>query len=34
MKILRELEVSGYEIVKKPGSAGFTFDAPGGDGAV
>ena len=34
LKLLRELDVSGYEIVKKPGSAGFTFDTPGGDGAV
>jgi hypothetical protein len=25
-------DVAGYEIVKKPGSAGFTFETPGGDG--
>jgi len=34
LKLLRELDVMGYEIVKKPGNAGFTFDTPGGDGAV
>jgi hypothetical protein len=30
----RELDVAGYEIVKKPGNTGFTFDTSGGDGAV
>jgi hypothetical protein len=34
LKLLRELDVMGYEIVKKPGNAGFTFDTLGGDGAV
>jgi hypothetical protein len=34
LKLLRELDLMGYEIVKKPGNAGFTFDTPGGDGAV
>ena len=33
-KLLRELDVAGYEIVKKPGNAGFTFETPGGDGSV
>jgi len=33
-KVLKEFDVAGYEIVKKPGNAGFTFDTPGGDGAV
>jgi hypothetical protein len=28
------LDVSGYQIVKNPGNVGFTFDTPGGDGAV
>ena len=32
LKFLRELEVSGYEIVRKPGNAGFTLETPGGDG--
>jgi hypothetical protein len=32
LKLLEELDVAGFEIVKKPGSAGFTFDTPGGDG--
>jgi hypothetical protein len=32
LKLLRELEVSGYEVVKKPGNADFTFETPGGDG--
>jgi hypothetical protein len=27
-------DVAGYEIVKKPGSAGFTFETPGGDGSA
>jgi hypothetical protein len=27
-------DVAGYEIMQKPGNAGFTFDTPGGDGAV
>ena len=30
LKLLRELNVSGNEIVKKPGNAGFAFDTPGG----
>jgi hypothetical protein len=35
LKLLQELDVAGHEIVKKPGpAAGFTFDTPGGDGAV
>jgi hypothetical protein len=34
LKLLQKLDIAGYEIVKKPGSAGFTFDTPGGDGAV
>jgi hypothetical protein len=34
LKLLRELDVMGYEIVKKPGNAGFTFETPGGDGSV
>jgi hypothetical protein len=33
-KLLQELDVAGYEIVKKPGSAGFTFDNPDGDDAA
>jgi hypothetical protein len=33
-KLLAELEVAGYEIVKKPGNAGFRFETPGGDGSV
>jgi hypothetical protein len=32
VKFLRELERSGYEIVKKPRNAGFTLETPGGDG--
>jgi hypothetical protein len=34
LKLLEELDVAGYEIVKKPGNAGFTFETPGGDGSV
>ena len=34
LKLLEELHVAGYEIVKKPGNAGFTFETPGGDGSV
>jgi hypothetical protein len=34
LKLLDELNVAGYEIVKKPGDAGFTFETPGGDGSV
>ena len=34
LKLLEKLDVAGYEIVKKPGNAGFTFDTPGGDGSV
>jgi hypothetical protein len=34
LKLLEELDGAAYEIVKKPGNAGFTFDTPGGDGAV
>jgi DNA-binding PadR family transcriptional regulator len=34
LKLLEELDVAGYEIIKKPGSAGFTFETPGGDGAA
>jgi hypothetical protein len=34
MKFLRELDVAGYVVVRKPGNAGFTFDTPGGDGSV
>ena len=33
-KLLEELDVAGYEIVQKPGNAGFTFETPGGDGSV
>jgi len=32
LKFLRELEVSGFEIVRKPRNAGFTLETPGGDG--
>ena len=28
------VEAPSYEIVKKPGNAGFTFETPGGDGSV
>jgi hypothetical protein len=31
-KLLQELDVAGYEIVKKPGNAGFTFETSGGAG--
>ena len=34
LKLLEELDVAGYEIVKKPGNSGFTFETPGGDGSV
>lgn len=34
LKLLEELDVAGYEIVKKPGNAGFAFETPGGDGSV
>jgi hypothetical protein len=34
LKLLDELDVAGYEIVKKPGNAGFTFDTPDGDDAA
>jgi hypothetical protein len=34
LKVLCELDVAGYEIVKKPGGADFTFETPGGDGAI
>jgi hypothetical protein len=34
LKLLEELDAAGYEIVKKPGNAGFTFETPGGDGSV
>jgi hypothetical protein len=34
LKLLRELDVMGYEIVKEPGNAGFTFETSGGDGSV
>ena len=34
LKLLEGLDVAGYEIVKKPGNAGFTFETPGGDGSV
>jgi len=30
-KLLEEFDVAGYEIVKKPGNAGFTFGIPDGD---
>ena len=33
-KLYQELDLAGYEIVKKRGNAGFTFEAPGCDGAV
>ncbi|HEY6254258.1 MAG TPA: hypothetical protein VIY51_00525 [Xanthobacteraceae bacterium] len=29
-KLLRELETAGYEIVRKPGSAGFAVEPPTG----
>lgn len=32
LNLLRELEASGYEIVKKPGNAAFTLETPGDDG--
>jgi hypothetical protein len=32
LKLLQDLDVAGYEIVKKPGAAaGFTFDTVDGD---
>jgi hypothetical protein len=34
LKLLEELDVADYEIVKKPGNAGFTFETPGGDDAA
>ena len=34
LKLLEELDVAGYEIVKKPCNAGFTFETPGGDLAL
>ena len=34
LKLVEELDVAGYEIVKKPGNAGFTFETPGVDGSV
>jgi hypothetical protein len=34
VKLLEELDVAGWEIVKKPGNAGFTSETPGGDGAA
>ena len=34
LRLLEELNVAGYEIVRKPGNAGFTFETPGGDGSV
>lgn len=33
-KLLKELDVAGDEIVKKPGSTGFTFDTPDRDDAA
>jgi hypothetical protein len=33
-RMTTKAHVMGYEIVKKPSIAGFTFDIPGGDGAV
>jgi hypothetical protein len=33
-KLLEELDVAGYEIVKKAGNVGFTFDTPHGDDAA
>jgi hypothetical protein len=33
-KLLQELDVAGYEIVKKPGNARFVLDAPDGDDAA
>lgn len=32
LKVLRELDVAGYEIVKKPGGADFTFENRAGMG--
>lgn len=35
LKLLQELDVAGYEIVKKAGAAaGFTIDMPNGDDAA
>ena len=32
LKVLRELDVAGYEIVNKPGGADFTFENRAGMG--
>ena len=34
LKLIEQLDIAGYEIVKKQGNAGFTFETPGGDGSV
>jgi len=34
LELLEQLDAAGYEIVKQPGNAGFTFDTLGGDGAI
>jgi hypothetical protein len=34
LKLLQDLNIAVYEIMKKPSKAGFAFDTPGGDGSV
>jgi hypothetical protein len=34
LTFLEQIDVAGYEILRKPGHVDLTFETPGGDGAV